>query len=382
MRHALLTLTVVLSAILAGCGGSGTNTTPDPDPNPQTGSFSASIPLTDGTVATLTVEFEGTDATGELTIPGEESRQAEAPPVGTFPLEGQVDGEGRYSLQGPIPDAGEVIIVGQIPGQDSYGSYEMDLLQEKLIGGILNSGSPKPAVAVDPPTAAFDPGGGVNLSAIPARFPSGDIEYRWFIAAPAAYFHEQGNAQNQGQDLWLDTPDVRLQTAFADRGKLQARVHAYHVKDGVKTFLAAGACEIQLTDIELLETTWVSEVWENPKGGTYTSYGWQFPVRAGAKRYLIEYPHPQTGQIWKRYLMLPNDIDATEETQTPIYYGWLPHSYPPVIPVTEQISGTVRDRFHRRFGVVRTMIAAIDEDDPDNNAQWRAETPIIVRVYY
>jgi len=374
------TLAITISLFALGCGGGGGTGAGTVVP-PATDTFSASIPLTNGSIASLAVTITGATATGTLTNAAARGRGPLDLPVGTFPVSGTFSSTAGYSLSGTLPGDKPFTITGMPPTGTTSGTYEIQSGEDSIEGGILPEDSPKPTLTVEKPILSFEPGqnGGINTEH--ANFPTtGRIEYRWFIAAPTATFRPVGATSPSGPDITLPDGRAIVQTTVNDSGKLKAYTHAIHVADnGLRTFLAEAVTSVELIDIDFVAANWVHELGVNPKGGQEThAYLWDFPIVTGANRYIVDFLNKDTGNVTMRYQILSSQLDQTPATEVPIYVGALPHSFPPTIPVSELLSGVVRMNFIRRGNSIRVLIVMTD---PGSEVTYRANNPITVKVY-
>jgi hypothetical protein len=209
-------------------------------------------------------------------------------------------------------------------------------------------------VFITPETVGLDPGQSVSLRATVTNPPTRTLRYRWFIAAPAAYFVESAasGTPKQGTDIEVTGSNIILQTGATDSGKLTAHLQVFVEANGTRTLLGESSRQIELTDIRPLTPTWVVETAPNRFGTNTAAYFWEFPTVPGAKDYLITLTG-RTGFVQK-YRMLQGDLEATPVTTTPILTGNDP--FPPAIPVQEEVTGVVRDNFYRRGNGVRMLV--------------------------
>ncbi|MFM9874283.1 MAG: hypothetical protein ACKVQS_12560 [Fimbriimonadaceae bacterium] len=374
-RTILLTvLAVGLFANMIGCGGSGGT-------EPGSNSYSAPLILDGNDESTLTINVDGTAATGSLVVPDiAPGRGVDPIPSGSYPLSGTVAEGTTYSMSGMLPGGSSFTVGGTLPTEDAPGSYEITTPSNTYSGGLLPVRATKPSMVFTHPVIGMEPGQASGLALEHSNFPSGTIKYRYFIAAPAAYFVDPDEPSIHGQDIWTENDQSRIQTSASDSGVLIAHAQAYLEKDGVRTFLTQTEARIELTDVQFLVPNWVEEIGTNPIGAVeYHTYCWDFPLIPGAKDYLVSTLNPNNGNVTLRHRLLQGDIEATANTSTPIYFGAIPHSFPPVIPVTEEITGSPRYNFFRRGNSIRMIIVTTD---PGLEGPYRTNNPITVKVSY
>lgn len=376
----LSVLTIAAALLLAGCAGSGTplggggggggGGTPN---------FSAPIAIDSPEPVTFSVTVTGTQATGTLVKAVPPGRQTELIPPGTHTFTGTYNATTGYALAGQLPGGKNVTITGTIPGAGKDGHYKVVIGEDEFEGGLLPTDAPKPTLVPDPDKVGMEPGQKATLTVVPANFPDdGTIQFRWFIAAPAAYFTTVHQSTVNGQDVWVDVDDMVINTTTADAGKLKVHVQAYVVKGGVKTFLANTHAMVELEDVRFVIPTWVHEIGQNPAGGPETnSYLWEFPTYPGAKEYIVTTFHAVTGAETTKHMFTGIDLDKTPITDIPIYVGVSPHSMPPLIDVKEMLTGRPRFYFFRRGSTVRMLVCTCD---PEKSQHHRDITPASVKV--
>ncbi|MBL8068017.1 MAG: hypothetical protein JNM28_06185 [Armatimonadetes bacterium] len=362
-------------ALMAGCGGNGSDT---PPAGGGTSDYTAEIALGGTESATLTVSVSGNTATG--TLVKDSTRGFPPVPDGTTQLSGTFTAPSTFHLTGSLTGGVPIELDGTLPGDQTAGSYQLKSGSDTLTGGFLPKKFPKPAIAWDRQTLSFEPGQGGGNSLIKTNFPTGGtISYRYFIAAPAAYVRNSATPPVTGQDIEISDDQVYVQTSAADSGKLKTYCQAYFTKDGVRTFLAQAYFTVDLVDVQFVPATWFEEIGTNPQGNIdYHSYGWDIPLVADAKEYVVSHLNYLNGSELLRYRIHAGDIDATANTTTPIFFGAFPHSFPPVIPVSEELSGSAHTQFFRRGNSMRMLIVVTD---PGLEGPYRDHNPISVKVY-
>jgi|GEM_PF-5900787 len=363
-------------ASLLGCGGGGSDAAP---PTPADETYTAEILLGGTETGTLTIEVDGAIATGTLVTDTARGRAFPSIPTGTITLAGSFSSQRSYSMTGALAGGKTLEVTGTLPGDSLAGSYQLKVDADSVNGGLLPKAALKTSIAFEHETVSFEPGQAAGLLVEGTNLPVGEIKYRYFIAAPTAYFKDSATPPTTGQDITIDNDRVTIQTSIADSGKLKAYCQAYLEVGSVRTYLAQTFCMIELADIEFVVPNWVEEVGTNPQGAVdYHSYWWEFPVVPGAKEYQAMSLNSETGNVTLNHRLLAGDVENTPVTSTPLYFGALPHSSPPFIPVSEIITGTVRLNFTRRGNTIRVLIVVTD---PGLEGPYRDRNPMMIKVY-
>ena len=362
-------------ATLIGCGGSGEVVSG----GPMDFSFTAPIVLDSPDPMTLTVSVKGTTATGTLVNPAPAlSRSPGLVPPGTHSFTGSYDPAGSYDLSSPFPGGVIVRITGDAPGPGREGEFTIRIGGEVFTGGLLPTDSPKPALVPEPVEVLMEPTQKAILNVNPSNMPEGIIKFRWFIAAPSAYFTTVNTSTLQGQDLWVDSDRMVIQTGSTDSGVLKAHVHAFLEKDGVLTFLAGTFVKVALEDVRFMSGTWVKETAQNPKGGEPTvSFFWEFPTVAGAKEYVAATLNAN-GKETTKHLITGNQMEGAPVTTIPFWVGVQPHSAPPQVPSTNMFGGQPNMNIIRRGNAARVLMCI--NCNAESEARMRDNNPLIVKV--
>jgi hypothetical protein len=342
-------------------------------------SFTAPIVLDSPDPMTLTVSVKGTTATGTLVNPAPAlSRSPGLVPPGTHSFTGSYDPAGSYDLSSPFPGGVIVRINGDAPGPGREGEFTIRIGGEVFTGGLLPTDSPKPALVPEPVEVLMEPTQKAILNVNPSDMPEGIIKFRWFIAAPSAYFTTVNTSTLQGQDLWVDSDRMVIQTGSTDSGVLKAHVHAYLEKDGVRTFLAGTFIKVALEDVQFISGTWVKETAQNPKGGEPTvSFFWEFPTVAGAKEYVAATLNAD-GKETTKHLITGNQMEGAPVTTIPFWVGVQPHSAPPQVPSTNMFGGQPNMNIIRRGNAARVLMCI--NCNAESEARMRDNNPLIVKV--
>lgn len=363
---------------IAGCGGSGTSGTTGTTNTSQ--QFAQGVALGDNVTGNLSVTLNGTTATGTLTSSGSISRLSYVIPAGDHALSGTNSSTG-FSLSGPLPGGKTVTVTGKPPSGDQSGEYTIQVDDEKLEGGFLPVGAAKPSIGVDPnDVGPILPGAQVSLTATNFNLPTGTVEYQWSIVSPGAYFESAGSDKASGQAIKTPSNRVTLYTSAQDRGKIKAVVRSFLTPtNGKKVFVGEATATIGFEEIEILTPSFVTEVGVNPNGNTeYTSYLWEFPTVASANRYVVTFIQPGTQFTKAQLQILTSDINNTEVSGVPIYFGALPHSFPPKVPFT-YIKGSMPGlNVFRRGAGIRLLLAV---GDPGQGGQIQTANPCTVTVF-